>query len=306
MSASTATVIVTWNQARLALDALESAAGAGAPLDRAVVVDNASQPPAAALVRSRFPQVRTIRMERNTGFAAGQNAGIRAALGDGAGRVLLLNDDALLEPGALAALEAALEADPRVAAASPKVYYHGSERVIQSVGLRVVPERALAQMLGSGERDRGQHDHPADRDALFGCVMLVRRAAWEQVGEFWEPFFNYAEETDWCLRARRAGWRLRYVPAAAWHRASSSLGPGAPLKQYLITRNMQYLRRRNTVPGARVRRGLALAALADARTVARFARLRQPQHARAVLLGWWDFWRGRAGDCRAPDLGLRR
>ena len=60
-------------------------------------------------------------------------------------------------------------------------------------------------MFSALEPDRGQYDAPADRDALFGCAMLVRGAAWEQVGPLWEPFFNYAEETDWCLRARAGG-----------------------------------------------------------------------------------------------------
>src|SRR5690606_6845950 len=116
---------------------------------------------------------------------------------------------------ALAALAEALAADPTLAAVSPKVYYDGSERIIQSVGVRVDVERAAVRMIGSGEVDRGQHDAPADRDALFGCAMLVRAAAWEQVGPLWEPFFNYAEEIDWCLRARELGWRLRYIPQAA-------------------------------------------------------------------------------------------
>ena len=96
--------------------------------------------------------------------------------------------------------------------------------------MTVDPTSGQARMIGANQLDRGQHDQLADRDALFGCALLIRRAAWQQVGPFWEPFFNYAEETDWCLRARRLGWRLQYVPQAlVRHRTSSSLGLYSPL-----------------------------------------------------------------------------
>jgi GT2 family glycosyltransferase len=162
-------------------------------------------------------------------------------------------------------------------------------------------------MLGSNEPDAGQHDDPADREALFGCAMLIRREAWEQSGGFWEPFFNYAEETDWCLRVRRQGWRLRYIPqAVAWHCTSSSLGWNSPLKIYLITRNQLYLRQRHKQPGWPAWRGLLYAFYILGRTGTRFIRQRQWRQARALMLASWDFWRGRTGNTRNPDLSLRR
>ncbi|GIV96668.1 MAG: hypothetical protein KatS3mg057_1325 [Herpetosiphonaceae bacterium] len=89
----------------------------------------------------------------------------------------------------------------------------------QSVGVAVDPNSGRVSMLGNTEPDRGQYDQVAEREALFGCALLIRRAAWEEVGGFWEPFFSYAEETDWCLRARKRGWRLCYVPeAVVWHK----------------------------------------------------------------------------------------
>jgi GT2 family glycosyltransferase len=301
-----ATIIVTWNQGDRLLACLSALEGGGVAQEQIWLVDNGSRPPIAERVESRFPRLRLLRMERNYGFAAGHNAGVRAALDAGADLLFLLNDDAEIEADTLPALARVLAEDPKLAAVSPKVYYHGTAKVIQSVGLRVDPERAAARMIGSGEPDRGQYDAPADRDALFGCAMLVRGAAWEQVGPLWEPFFNYAEETDWCLRARAGGWRLRYVPeAAVWHHASSSLGADSPLKVYLIARNMLYLRRRHTRGGWRAHLGMARALVANGRTAARFLRLGQARLARAVALGVLDYWRGRTGDSRGPDLKLR-
>ena len=298
-------VIVTWNQTDLTLDCLAALERAGAPLADAWVVDNGSEPAALPAIHARFPDARVLRLAENQGFAGGSNAGARAALADGAEALLLLNNDALIEPETLPALAAALERDAGLAAVSPKVYYAVEGRIIQSVGMRVDPDSGQARMIGATEPDRGQHDRPADRDALFGCAMLIRRAAWEQVGELWAPFFNYAEETDWCLRARRLGWRLGYVPRAiVWHRTSSTLGWDSPLKLYLMTRNQLYLRRRHTRGGWRGLRGLAYAAYVSGRTWARYMRRRQRRQARALELAWWDYARRRAGDSRTATLEL--
>jgi GT2 family glycosyltransferase len=300
------TVIVTWNQTELTLDCLAALTAAGVAPTTIWVVDNGSEPEALPHLRERFPAIQALRLAQNLGFAGGCNAGMRAALASGADYVFLLNNDALVEPGTIAALQTALDGNTQIAAASPKVYYDTGERVIQSVGLRVDPDSGQARMLGSNEHDRGQHDQVAERDALFGCAMLIRRQAWEQIGEFWEPFFSYAEETDWCLRARRQGWRLLYVPeAVVLHRTSSSLGWDSPLKVYLIARNQLYLRRRHRRGGWRSWRGLAYALYISGRTWARYMRRGQRTQARALELAWWDFQRGRTGNSRTADLRLR-
>jgi GT2 family glycosyltransferase len=301
-----ATVIVNWNQTDLTLDCLASLKAAGIAEDSIWLVDNGSSPAIGPRAGAHFPAVQVVRLETNRGFAGGCNAGARAALARGADALLFVNNDALAEPQMLPALQAALAADERIAAVSPKVYYHNTARLIQSVGLRVDADSGHARMIGAGEPDQGQYDQAADRDARFGCVMLIRRAAWEQVGEFWEPFFNYAEEVDWCLRARAQGWRLVYVPQAlAWHRTSSSLGADSPLKVYLIARNQWHLRRRHRHGGWPGWRGLAYALYVNGRTWLHYLRLRQTPQARALALGLWDYCRGRSGDIRASDLTRR-
>jgi GT2 family glycosyltransferase len=299
-------VVATWNQTDMALACLAALEAAGVALADVWVVDNGSQLAVLPRIRERFPAAQTLRLAENRGFTGGYNAGVRAALAAGVDAILLLNDDALIEPDTIPQLRATLLEDERIAAVSPKVYFDGTPHIIQSVGLRVDRDSGHAQTLGVDEPDRGQHEQPADRDALFGCVMLIRRQAWEQVGEFWEPFFNYAEEVDWCLRARHLGWRLRYAPSAvAWHHTSSSLGRASPLKVYLIARNRHYLRWRNRRGGWRGLSGQIRALYADARIWLHYQRLGQHQQACAVLLGQLDFWRGRTGNTRTADLRLR-
>lgn len=301
-----ATIIITWNQTALTLECLEALVAAGIPSSQIWVIDNGSQPSALPQINACFPEVHVLRLEENQGFAAGCNSGARAALAAGADIFFFLNNDALVEPETVPALTTALIQHECIAAVSPKVYYHNTPRIIQSVGLRIDPHSGRARMIGHNEPDRGQYNQPTDREALFGCALLIRRTAWEQVGQFWEPFFNYAEESDWCLRARRQGWRLLYVPqAVVWHHASRSLGSESPFKTYLITRNQFYLRQRHHSSGWRGWWGLITALYWYARTWLRFMRLGQPAHAHAVVLALWDFWRGRSGNCRTVNLKLR-
>jgi GT2 family glycosyltransferase len=300
-----ATIIVTWNQVDLALACLQRLAAVHLSLADTWLVDNGSQPPAGPRIQAHFPEVHIIRLERNHGFAAGQNIGIRAGFAAGAESVFLLNDDALVEQQTVPELRAALAVDPQLAAAGPLVYNHGSARVIQSAGIQADPNSGRIRMIGAGQPDRGQFA-ASDRDALSGCALLIRRAAWEQVGELWEPFFNYAEEIDWCLRARRMGWRVRLVPSAiVWHRVSSSLGAEAPLKVYLLGRNQWYLRKRNHQPGWPGWRGGTSALAMYLRTMLRYLRLGRPRQAYSMLLGLWDYARGRSGDVRTAALELK-
>jgi GT2 family glycosyltransferase len=302
-----ATVIVTWNQIDLTLDCLESLRAAGVAEGTIWLVDNGSLPSAAPQVLARFPALHIVRLETNIGFTGGCNAGARAALAAAPDAIFFLNNDALVERETIPALAAAVAADARIAAVGPKIYYYDTPRVFQTAGMRVDPDSGSLHMIGSGEPDRGQYDAYAERDALSGCALLVRRLAWEQVGEFWEPFFNYAEEVDWCLRARRTGWRLHYVPQAlVWHRTSSSLGAAAPLKVYLIARNQWHLRRRHQRGGLRGLRGLTYTLYINGRTWLRYLRLGQRPQARALALGLWDYWRGRSGDIRTPALRLKQ
>jgi GT2 family glycosyltransferase len=301
-----AALILVWNELELTLACLASLQGE-LPPEQIWVLDNGSQPALANTIRQQVPGVRVVRLEQNIGFAGGCNRGLQLAFGSGATAVLLLNNDATVEAGSVAALARQLQADPQVAVVGPKIYYAGTARVFQTVGMQLDPDSGAARHLGTAQPDRGQFEQPADREGLSGCAWLLRRAAWEQVGPFWEPLFAYAEETDWCLRARRNGWRLRYTPdAVVWHNTSHSLGHDSPLKLYLITRNQLYLRQRHQRGSWRGLRGWLYASYVTLRQTLGFVRRAQWQQAYALGLGWWDYWRGRTGLARSSTLRVRR
>ena len=142
-----------------------------------------------------------------------------------------------------------------------------------------------------------------EREALFGCAMLIRILAWNATQGFWEPFFNYAEEVDWCLRVRNLGWRLQYVPQAiVWHNTSRSLGWNSALKVYLTARNQWWLRKRHHRGGIAAMRGWLYCMYVFGRMALGSIRHGRWMHAWALWLATWDYWHGIRGDARTAQL----
>lgn len=183
------------------------------------------------------PHTRLISTGANLGYAGGNNAGIRAALEHGCDAVFLVNNDTLLDAGCVASLTHTLAEHPRIGIIGPMVYTFGQSQVIGSAGGAIDWRRADAVNVGAGETDRGQY---AARlvDFVHGCGLMITRAAIERCGLIDERFFMYWEETDWCARAQRAGFEVRFEPAAHMrHKAPivwDHLGPAA---LYYTTRN---------------------------------------------------------------------
>ncbi|MBP8250982.1 MAG: glycosyltransferase family 2 protein [Herpetosiphon sp.] len=299
------TIIVTWNQTDLTLKCVASLVADGVQESTIWLVDNASNDPALPHIHAQFPAIHGVRLEQNCGFAGGCNIGASHALDHDptTEALFFFNNDAETEPHGLAQLADELQSQPDIAAVSPKVYYAGTDRIIQSTGLTVDRDSGHVRMMNANQPDQGQADTPADREALFGCAMLIRADVWRATNGFWDAFFNYAEEVDWCVRVRRSGWRLRYVPSASvWHNTSSSLGWNSPLKIYLMTRNQWWLRERHRSGGLGALRGWLYAVYVLTRTAFRYLRQRQWRQAWAIWLGTWDYWQGITGNARTRNL----
>lgn len=287
-------VILSWNRPDHILACLASLRKQDYPSFEVVVVDNGSVDGSPALIRQRFPEVTLVENGRNLGFAGGSNVGITLALARGADYVLLLNDDTEVPPDLLRALVEVGESDPDIGILGPKIYY-GNSRVIWSAG-GLVDGRGWAQHLRVGESDDGLPEPVREVDYVTGCAVLVKRKVIERVGVLDERFFAYFEETEWCARARRVGFRVVYVPQACmWHKV-------APM-QHSCSRDYLYLMARNRLlylkcSGARPWITL-LAAAEVLRTAASWAL--RPRHgdrracSSALVAGVLDFVLGRFG-----------
>ncbi|HTL99923.1 MAG TPA: glycosyltransferase family 2 protein [Candidatus Omnitrophota bacterium] len=212
------------------------------PADRVLLVDNGSPDGTPDRARAEFPQVEVLPLGENRWFAGGVNAGLARALDAGAASVLLVNNDLVLERGALGAMAAALEADTRRGAVSPKLFTFEPPDRIWFAGGIVSRGFALIRHRGLGKKDDaliGSGDGPRPVDYVSGAAALLSRSALERTGLLDESYVIYVEDVDWSARARKAGFVLWYEPAArGWHHVSVTSGGGlTPLKAYFRLRS---------------------------------------------------------------------
>ncbi|MGH9660451.1 MAG: glycosyltransferase family 2 protein, partial [Bryobacteraceae bacterium] len=200
----------------------------------AVVVDNSGRRLARPVLDGRPAAV--IDNDRNAGFGAAVNQVLARSR---APYLAALNDDAVPAPTWLAELVAAMEAEPEAGMCASQVRLAG-EGCLDSAGMLICADGSSKQ--------RG-HREPPDRFSLAEEVLLpsasaalYRRAMLDQIGGFDEDFFLYCEDTDLGLRARWAGWKCLYVPAAVVdHSYSRTAGAASPLKAYFVERNRLFV-----------------------------------------------------------------
>lgn len=204
-----------------------------------LVIDNDSGDGSVMTLRQSLENVDLIESRENLGFAGGCNVGIRAALENGAQFVLLMNSDAIVEPGAIERLADAMRRDRTLGIVAPVLLSREEPDHVSSAGIafsertgrmrhRVVGRRMSA--LGSARVRRV--------DAVSGCVMLIRREVFAAIGLLDEAYFFSFEDVDFCLRARVAGFDTACVhDARAYHEGGRSIGRRSARRIYFGTRN---------------------------------------------------------------------
>ncbi|HSF80388.1 MAG TPA: glycosyltransferase family 2 protein [Anaerolineales bacterium] len=231
------TVILNTNRREDTLAALDSLFQSTYSNHKVVVLDNDSKDGSVTAIQSAYSQVQVIELDHNLGYAGNNNVGIQAAMDMGAEWVLVLNEDTLLAPDCLAEMVRVGESHPQIGVIGPMVYHHDEPGVIQSAGGKI-GSNWQTWHLAQNEDDRGQYTEPHAVDWISGCAIMVRRGVIHQVGMLDARFFYYFEETEWCLRAHRAGWQVIHAPQARlWHKGvQRNYFPG-PNVTYYSTRN---------------------------------------------------------------------
>lgn len=216
-------VTVNYNAGSLLADCIEVALKQA---QQVIVVDNASTDSSLSELGSRFPaesRLQVIRLDKNAGFAAGCNTGLKAAT---APFVLFLNPDCMLAPGAVERLLQVIEQDGRVGMIGGRLLnldgseQGGSRRAIPTPWRSLVRATGLHRLARYWPRlffDFHLHhqplpEKPIEVEAISGALMLVRQEAIEQVGTWDEGYFLHCEDLDWCLRFRQKGWKILFVP----------------------------------------------------------------------------------------------
>ncbi len=214
-----------------------------------LVVDNASGPGEVAWLRSAGATV--AESGGNLGYAGGNNVGIRLALEAGAEAVWVVNPDAYPEPRSLPRLVRVLRRHPEVGIVGPRILEaEAASPRIQSDGGRIVWEAGgRSELIGRGTAP-GRGGEMRLVDFVPGAAMLVRRRVFEDIGLLPEEYFLYFEETDFCVRAARAGWKVAVdTGARVVHRFAAPDGlPAETLVYYFVRNRLLFGRRFTEVP----------------------------------------------------------
>ena len=237
----TAIIILNYNGFPYILDCLKSLSLHHcfiAPLLQIIVVDNSSTDRSVEKIKKKFPKIKIIQNQTNLGFAGGNNVAIKYALKNNFDNIMLLNPDTIVEKNFLKPLLQLIKSNKEIGIVSPILKGKEGNKTIFALGAELNP------ILG-----RTKHLHvkraplsAVKQELISGCAMMIRKEVFEKIGLFDERFFLYFEDSDFCLRARKAGFKIYVEPkSVVLHKCSSSLG-GFSLKKikYVLWSNFLF------------------------------------------------------------------
>ena len=239
-------IILTWNARAETESCVESVLQLDHDSFDTLVIDNDSQDGTTEALQQRFGD--RILLQGNSSnllFAGGMNVGLAYALSHDYDSVLMLNNDVLVDPGMLRELLAVLRSANDIAAVGPKIFYVEPADTLWFAGAEMNLWKGWPRHRGLRQKDTGAFDRTEAVDYLTGAAILFRREALEQVGQLDVAYGMYAEDADWCFRARQAGFRVVYAPKARmWHHVSAAAGAASSFKIKMRTRSQfRFLRK---------------------------------------------------------------
>ena len=291
-------ILLNWNGKADTLECLGSLKKLAYPSVEIFLVDNGSSDGSAQAVRSAFPEVRVIENAENLGFCKGCNTGIQRALESKPGYLLLLNNDTVVDPLLVGKLKAVVDSDERIAAVNPVINIYGSKDEPYFHGTRI--DWANGDLCSQYSLDfvLSGKNRLLETDFATWCAMLMKASVFEKVGGLDGRFFAYYEDTDWSLRAKRLGLRTVLLPETlVQHKNSRSTGGRySPTVYFYLFRNRLLFIKKH----APVIRKLQFAHWYVTDVFRKYGKLKagQPEHAQAVLDGFWSAANGCWGQGR--------
>lgn len=217
-----------------------------------IVINNGMPKEDSIKIREAYKNVIVLPNNKNLGFSAGMNSGIKYALGNKATHIIILNNDTYVDSMFVAQLFNTSESDKEIGIVAPKIYFaKGFEfhknrykkedlgKVIWYAGGIMDWKNCLGFHKGVDEVDMGQFGKKEKTQFASGCCMLIKRKVIEKIGMLNEKYFLYYEDNEFSTKAQRAGFDIIFEPKGIiWHKnAGASGGSGSTLQDYFITRN---------------------------------------------------------------------
>lgn len=244
-------IILNWNNASDSINCLTSLQNLDYGNYDVVLIDNASTDDSVEQIRACYPNIKIVESSSNLGVGGGRNIGIDLVLEQVSDHpekapeyIVFLDNDTETDRGFLSELVTVAQAGPEIGVLGCKVYYMDKPNRIWAAGGKLFFYRGTAALRGMDEQDVKQYDIQEEIDFAVGCAFMVSREALLNVGKFDSIFGIYwGEEIDWCIRAKKAGYLIVYVPHAKIFHRTSRTTPGANYWQQKA-RNLFILMRR--------------------------------------------------------------
>lgn len=229
-----AVVLINYNNEEDTIACLESLAEQTIEEFLTIVVDNDSEPDSFEAVKASFDYPVYLRNSTNRGFTGGNNEGIEYALNEDVEWILLLNNDTELDPNFLEDfLIAAKDQSEDVGIVGPKIHTYDSDRIWSAGGV----VNKWTATTGSLHDTNQSVDRPQKVELVAGAALLVRNGVFEDVGLLDDDFFIYYEETEFCERARAAGWVVMYLPVEGVYHKETTTYSYSSFGEYYLIRN---------------------------------------------------------------------
>lgn len=179
-----------------------------------IVVDNGSNDGTPSKVKEYFPEINLTTFKKNTGVTGGRNMGIKKS--SGLDFILFFDHDMVADKNMLKELILVAKMKPNIGIVTPKIYYYGNKKRIWSAGTGI--NLLTGQVLFRGGMDIGQFER-TEEVQVAPAALLVKKSVIKKLKKFDDIYFATYEDTDFCFRAKRAGFKIYYAPKAlAFHK----------------------------------------------------------------------------------------
>ncbi len=234
-----AIILLNYNGKEDTLACLESLEKLTYPNFETIVVDNGSSDGSGAAIREGFPQPLLIETGENLGYAEGNNVGMRKALDRGADLLFLLNNDTVVANNILECFVEIYQAHPHAGILGAKIFLFDKRDTLDHLGGIWNAKTGTFEMIGLRQKEDGiRWQRPEEIDYVCGAGLIVKRSVIEAIGYLEPRFFLIWEESDFCFRAKAAGFGTLTCPKAhLWHKVSASFTGGKPHSTYFWWRN---------------------------------------------------------------------
>lgn len=241
-------VVLNWNGLEDTLECLESLKQCDYTNYSVIVVDNCSSGDDIKIIQEKYGDFlkKIIVNKDNLGFSGGNNVALNYALDSNADVVLLLNNDTIVEPDFLEKLIQASKEYPDAGILTPMINFYSSKSTIWSAGGEISKIKASGFSAGYNKEDKNFRKNYYCTFAS-GCCMYIKREVFTKIGLLDDNYFLYLEDTDFCYRSIRAGFKILFVGnSTIYHKVQSTTArENSLLPIYYSLRNRLYFAKKN-------------------------------------------------------------